>query len=132
MLSFCILRLFCFARLANSGCCGSPSGNESVSHHVPDGVLRLSASAASALQVCESTKGQYLHCYDPIDRKGWARAALLSITCLITPPMMKGSRNNLVIAKSLMSFGLKAARTACERRRSRRVSLRSYRCTFTG
>lgn len=61
--------------------------------------------------------------------KDWARAALLSITCLITPPMMKGSGSNLVIAKSLMSLGLRAARAGGECRSSRRVSLRSFCCT---
>lgn len=108
--------------------------NDSVLQRLSDRVFPSPACAGtvSALQVCESTKGQHLHCYDPFDGKGWARAALLSITCLITPPMMKGSRSNLVIAKSLMSLGLRAARAGCECRRSRRGSLRSYCCTFTG
>lgn len=74
----------------------------------------LLTGATSAPQVRESTKGQYLHCYDPFDGEGWARATLLSITCLITPPMMKESRNNLVIAKSLMSFWFRAAQAGCE------------------
>lgn len=72
--------------------------------------------------MCESTKGQHLHCYDPFDGEGRARATLLSITCLITPPMMKGSGSNLVIAKSLMSLGLRAAQADSEHHSSRRVS----------
>lgn len=128
------LQVVLFACIANLGSCDSSSIKEPVLQCVSDRDFPLSASAGivSGLQVRESTKGQHLHCYDPFDGKGWARVALLSITCLITPPMMKGSRSNLVIAKSLMSLGLRAARAGCECRSSRRVSLCSYCCTFTG
>lgn len=123
--SFCILRLFYSPAQRTWFAATLPLlMNPCVSGRVfPSSA---SAGIVSALQVCESTKGQRLHCYDPLDGKGWARAALLSITCLITPPMMKGSRSNLVIAKSLMSLGLRAARAGCECRSSssRRVSVR--------
>lgn len=42
-------------------------------------------------------------------------AALLSITCLITPPDDEGEeKGNLVISKSLMSFWFGAAAADCE------------------
>lgn len=120
--------------VANLGCRNSPSVSESVSQRVPDGPSEFSPYLL--------LQGQCLPCRCVSQQrvsicivttllmgKDWARAALLSITCLITPPMMKGSGSNLVIAKSLMSLGLRAARAGGECRSSRRVSLRSYCCT---
>lgn len=51
---------------------------------------------------------------NPLIKKDGPGAALLSITCLITPQMMKESRGNLVITKSLMSFWFGAAPADCE------------------
>lgn len=60
----------------------------------------------------------------PLIKKDGPGAALLSITCLITPRMMKERGGNLVISKSLMSFWFGAAPADCEDR-TRKVSVSS-------
>lgn len=69
----------------------------------------------SASEASKSTGGQcFCIVMTRLIKKDGPVAALLSITRLITPSMMKESRSNLVIAKILMPFWFGAAPAGCE------------------